>query len=286
MGFRPSSPGSSGPSGSAGWHACDDVSCAAVSFDRDELIRILADAARNEPEILALWEGGSAAFGRVDHLSDADLHVVVTAGQVERAITAIRRPLSDRWGIAREYRRQTYAGDRQFFWQLAGVSPFNFVDMVFRECPEEGVSIDRGRHGSPLVHVDKCGCITVTSEPADEQRARLQKSLSHIKEFHWDLKIDLIRKYIRRGNSLHAFGAYQTGLIRPLVELLRIKYCPERSSHHLAHVQWDLPAEITARLEPLVMVSTLSDLEKSLSIVDEWTRDLLRELSTSLAAVV
>ncbi len=257
-----------------------------MSFDRDELIQLLADAARSEPEILALWEGGSAAFGRLDQLSDADLHVVVTVGQVERAITAMRRPLSDRWGIAREYRRQTYAGDRQFFWQLAGVSPFNFVDMVFRECPEEGIAIDRGRHGSPLVHVDKCGCVAVTLEPADEQRARLQKSVSQIAEFHWELKIDLIRKHIRRGSTLHAFGAYQAVLIRPLVELLRIRYCPERSSHHLADVQWDLPAEVTARLEPLVMVSTLGGLEKNLPIVDEWTRNLLRELSTSLAARV
>ena len=156
-----------------------------MSFDRDELIRELTDAARSEPEILALWEGGAAAFGRLDHLSDADLHVVVTAGQVERAITAMRRPLSDRWGIKREYQRQTYEGDRQFFWQLVGVSPFNFVDMVFTECPEEGVSVDRGRHSSPLVHIDKCGCIAVTSESADEQSARLQESVSHIAEFHW-----------------------------------------------------------------------------------------------------
>ena len=252
-----------------------------MSFDRDELIRILTDAARSEPEILALWEGGSAAFGRVDHLSDADLHVIVTAGQVERAITAMRTTLSDRWTIAREYQRRTDEGDSEFFWQLEGVPPLNFVDMVFTESPEDGVSIDRGRHPFPLVHLDKCGCIAVTSEPADERRARLQKRVSQIAEFHWGLKIDLIRKHIRRGSTLHAFDAYQTHLIRPLVELLRIKHCPERSSDHLAYVQWDLPTEITARLEPLVMVSTLSDLEKSLPIVDEWTKDLIRELSTT-----
>ena len=253
-----------------------------MSFDRDELIRVLTDAARSAPEILALWEGGSAAFGRLDALSDADLHVVVTPGKVERAITTMRSVLSDRWSIAREYQRRTDAGDAEFFWQLDGVPPLNFVDMVFSECPEEGVSIDRGEHPSPLVHADKCGCIAMKSESADERRARLQKRVRHIAEFHWDLKIDLVHKHIQRGNTLHAFDAYQTRLIRPLVELLRIKHCPERISHHLAYVQWDLPTEITARLEPLVMVSTLSNLEKSLPIVDEWTRNLLLELSTSL----
>ena len=48
------------------------------------------------------------------------------------------------------------------------------------------------------------------------------------------MKIDLIRKHIRRGSTLHAFDAYQARLIRPLVELLRIKHCPERSGYHLA----------------------------------------------------
>ncbi len=60
----------------------------------------------------------------------------------------------------------------------------------------------------------------------------------------------------------------------------RCRLGPERSSDHLAYVRWDLPAEITDRLEPLVMVSTLSELERNLPIVDEWTRELLRELST------
>ena len=97
-----------------------------------------------------------------------------------------------------------------------------------------------------------------------------------------DLKVDLVRKHIQRGNTLHAFDAYQTRLIGPLVELVRIKHCPERSGYHLAYVQWDLPAAIMARLEPLVMVSSLSDLERSLPIVDQWTRDLLSELAAPL----
>ena len=149
-----------------------------MSFDRDELIRILADAARGEPEIVALWEGGSAAFGRVDHLSNADLYVVVTVGQVERAVRAMRTALSDRWGIKREYRRRTNAGNAEFFWQLDGVPPLNFVDMVFAECPEDGVSIDRGRHPSPRIHVDKRDCIAVTSESADERRGMFMPTFS------------------------------------------------------------------------------------------------------------
>ncbi len=251
----------------------------AMSFDRDELIRIIADTARSEPQILGLWEGGSAAFGRLDALSDADLHVVAAAGQVECAIAAMRRALSDRWSIAREYQR-AYEGKAEFFWQLDGAPPLNFVDMVFEDCPQDGISIDRGHHPSPLVHVNKSDCIAIRSEPDDERRARLQKRVSHIAEFHWDLKIELIRKHIQRGNTLHAFQEYQARLIGPLVELLRIKHCPERSGHRLAYIQWDLPSEIAVRLEPLVMVSTLSDLEASVPIVDRWTRDLLSELST------
>ena len=191
----------------------------------------------------------------------------------------MRSVLSGRWRIAREYQRR-YEGKVEFFWQLDGVPPLNFVDMVFEDCPEDGVSIDLGELPSQLVHVDKSGCIALKSEPEAERRARVQKRVSHIAEFHWDLKIDLIRKHVQRGNTLHAFEAYQARLISPLVELLRIKHCPERSGYHLAYVQWDLPTEIMARLEPLVMVSTLSDLEVSVHLVDQWTRDLLSELST------
>ena len=55
----------------------------------------------------------------------------------------MRSVLSERWSIVREYQRR-YEGKVEFFWQLDGAPPLNFVDMVFEDCPEDGVSIDLG----------------------------------------------------------------------------------------------------------------------------------------------
>jgi hypothetical protein len=70
-------------------------------------------------------------------------------------------------------------------------------------------------------------------------------------------------KEIHRGHDLEAFAYYQGFTLRPLVELLRIRHCPERHGFFLRYADHDLPSEVVARLRPLLFVPDLAALRKA-----------------------
>jgi hypothetical protein len=87
-----------------------------------------------------------------------------------------------------------------------------------------------------------------------------------------------------RNEPVHACGMYQRWLVEPLIELLRMKHCPERSGFHTTYLKWDLPSDATERLRPLMMVADLHDIGRSLPIVEAWIRALIDELRQELAS--
>jgi predicted nucleotidyltransferase len=247
---------------------------------RYRLIESIAAAARREEGVLALWECGSAAFGRVDEYSDIDLCVLVAAGQVEVIADAIRTALSSIARISNECRKQTDSGSTQFFWQFEGLPAYNFVDIDFAEYNDCAVKIDPSVEGEPIIHLDRCGYLNVVAESPDERQLRVGPRISEIARV-FEISSVLVERHILRGHALHAYGEYQRSMIRPLIELLRIKHCPQRSSWHTTYIAWDLPAEVNERLRSLVMVSSLEQMDRNLAVVQSWVVSLLQDLDGS-----
>jgi len=254
-----------------------------MPLKRDELLRTLVDALEKMDEVLALWEDGSASFGRTDAYSDIDLSAIVKMGQVSGVAEAAKLALSRVGSIAREYHQATYHGDSQFFWQLAGMSPFNFVDITLMERKVEPFRIDRDTHGDPIIHFDKCGCVTVVKEDPNERRARIREGVERIAAVA-DLQPLLVQKYILRNEPLHAYGFYQRWMVQPLIELLRMKHCPERSSFQTTYLMWDLPSDVTKRLGPLMMIAGIEDIDRGVPIVEAWIRTLIDQLRQELTS--
>ena len=254
-----------------------------MALTRDELLSSLIGAMEEMDAVLALWEDGSASFGRTDAFSDIDLTAIVKTGRVDDVAEAVKLALSRVGEIAQEYRQVTYHGDAQFFWQLEGMSPFNFVDMSLIERKAEPFRIDRGTHGDPIIHFDTCGCVAVVEEDPDARRDRICEGVERIAAVG-DLQPLLVRKYIMRNEILHAYGMYQRWMVQPLIELLRMKYCPERSSFHTTYLMWDLPSDVAERLGPLMMVVTIEDIDRNLPVVEAWIRGLIDPLRQELAS--
>lgn len=247
-------------------------------MERSTIIRHIVSVLERMAPVFALWEGGSASFGRTDEFSDIDLSAVVEPGQVESVIQAVRSALSELSPIGAEYRQRTYHGDPQVFWQFRDTSEFSFVDMDFVEGRTKPLRIDPGIHGVPIVHIDRGEWIEIVEEsPADRGR-RIRETVERIASVQ-GLQRTLVEKHIRRGNVLEAYGEYQRALIRPLIELLRLKHCPERSSFHTTYISKDLPPEIVAKLQPLVMPGSIDAVRGNLADVDSWAASLMEELA-------
>ena len=68
-------------------------------------------------------------------------------------------------------------------------------------------------------------------------------------------------------------------MLEPLTRLLRLQNCPAKYDYGLKHVYADLPGEVTAELEALYAVVTLSDLPAALERADTLFKDTLAALN-------
>ena len=249
-----------------------------MSFDRKRLVECIVHATREMATVLALWEDGSESFGRTDGYSDIDLEVVVETGHIGTVATAVKAALAEIVTISGECRQHDNEVEAQYFWQLDAVPAYNFIDITLMERNGDGIRIDPSVVGSPIIHFDKCGCIVVSAESAEERQSRVRDRIREIAGVFM-LGPVLVEKHIKRGHVLHAYGEYQRSQVRPLIDLLRARYCPERSSWQTTYIESDLPGFVLEKLGPLVLVASAEEMSANLPIIQTWMTELIDELN-------
>ena len=66
--------------------------------------------------------------------------------------------------------------------------------------------------------------------------------------------------------------------MKPLVELLRMRYCPVRWDFGMRYLDRDLPPGVYDQVRALVFIRDLDDLEAKLVSATSWGNALLRDL--------
>jgi hypothetical protein len=94
-------------------------------LSRETMLAAVRGAVEPLPFVHAMWEGGSAAFGRADEKSDLDLCVVADDDRVEDVYPAVRDALAALSPIELEWRLPdpTWHGNTQAFWKLRDADP-------------------------------------------------------------------------------------------------------------------------------------------------------------------
>ncbi|MCC7477162.1 nucleotidyltransferase domain-containing protein [bacterium] len=245
-------------------------------LDRKTVIGRLAGAFEAQPWVLALWEGGSASFGRADEYSDIDLQCFVAAGQVEAAFSFLESLLEELGGIALRYRvpEPAWHGQSQCFYQLRQASPFHMLDMVFIQAGADFKLTERELHGEPQILFDKAGLIKATSLDMPSHLETLRARVESL-AVTFPLFQPLVQKEVLRGRALDALGFYQAFTIRPLVEVLRIIHDPEKYNFNLRYLEFYLPADVVRRLEGLAFTASLAELAQKQEQAAAWFAELL-----------
>ena len=247
-----------------------------VSVSRERIVERLETLCRVNDAILAAWEGGSAAFGRDDGLSDIDLVVVTAEDSVEEAFSLVEATLEELSPISDRFRlpEPTWHGHAQAFYRLRDAAADHFIDLVVmrRDAPEKFLEVER--HGRARMIVDRVGI----EAPAPLDRPTIDEQnrgrVASIAVRHRILGV-LPGKELRRGRAVDALGFYQSITVRHLVELLRIRHDPFRPTFGLRYLDHDLPADVRARLEPLLFVASGVDLAEKLPRAERWIDELL-----------
>lgn len=256
-----------------------------MTLTRELLLRTLRAALEPLPYVHALWEGGAAAFGRVDAWSDLDLQVDADDEHAEAALLAAERALSGLAPISLKHRlpEPTWHGHVQAFYRLAGASEFLLIDLVVLRHSNPRKFLEAEIHGQAVVHFDKSG--VVVAPPFDRTKflSELERRVAALRETV-PLFAPFMQKELNRGNAIEALAFYQGLTLRPLVEALRLRHCPVRYNFHTRYVYYDLPAQVVRRLEPFFFVADTTALRARHAEALTWCTEVLTALTPAVLA--
>lgn len=228
---------------------------------REPILKAIVDTLQPLDYVHALWEGGAAAFGRVDEWSDIDLMIVAddecvpeAAARLDECLGALS-PVELRF----ELPQPTWHGHLQVFYRLKHAGPFLLIDSCVQTRSSTNRFLQPELHGRALVHFDKSGVVTWPPFDADAHVAQIKRRLETLR-LMFDLFQVLTLKELNRRNAIEAVAFYQNFTLRPLVEALRIQHDPARHNFSTRYVHYDLPTEIVGRLERLFFPANPDDL--------------------------
>ena len=244
---------------------------------RQRVKHAIVSALRRREDVIGCWEGGSAATGRLDEFSDVDLVIVASLdaadpifADVEAAISNIAE-IVHRWHVD----PPPFPDSAQRFYFLAGAPRFFAVDCVI--VTESGAAqiLERERHGEPQVEFDrsaKIAALPIDHNALDTRRSRrLGQLRGAVPIFRM-----LVQKELARGHPLEAFGFHQV-LLRALIELLGMRYRPDRFDFSWRYVEIELPDHAQQLIERYAFVADAGAL---LQLSSELGDELMRQLES------
>lgn len=244
---------------------------------RNRITTAVCDALEPLPSVLAAWEGGSAAFGTVDRYSDIDLNVLVDDdASLDHLYAAAEASLHAVSPITASH----YVAPGRYY-KLRDGGEFLFVDLSFFRAgaPDQPLEIERHGRAQPLF--DKGDWLRPRRVDEDALAAKRDVRLRELRSW-FIVSQSFVRKAVLRGHEVEALASFWGYTLRPLVELLRMRYCPVRWDFGMRYLERDLPPGEYARLRDLVFVRDLAAIEAHLDQAGAWGAELLRELSTEL----
>jgi len=230
----------------------------------------------------ACWEGGSVAMGRADAFSDIDLYIVADTARHEPILDAFENALAQAAAIAHTWRVEppVFAGVAQRIHLLKDAPRFFAVDCALLTAEAARQFLERERHGIPRIVFDRDG--TIAALPLDRARheERLRRRLAEIRA-SWPVYRIIVEKELARGRALDAIGFYFSGLLRPLVELVGMRYRPDRFDYGWRYLHDELPRDLQHQLASFAYVAGPERINEQLPAIDRLVASLFAELGSA-----
>ena len=248
----------------------------ATNVTHDAIVRALTAALQPLPFVDAMWEGGAAAFNRLDEWSDVDLYVVAADDRVADTFRAVEEALTRLSPIHHKY-EPTWppeSGIAQAFYRLERASEYLLVDLAVLKRSTPDKFLEPELHGRAVFAFNKGNAVEALPLDRDafvrkllERRDRLGMRIALFGPF--------VSKELRRGNSLGALEAYQRIILDSLIQVLRMRYHPAHYGFGVRYVPFELPPEVVRKLEALSFVRSSEELPELSRKAVAWFRETL-----------
>ena len=211
----------------------------------------------------AFYEGGAAAFDRVDRWSDIDVYIVVDDDKVEEAFHVFEETLASLSPIRQKYRlpQPPYPGVYQAFYRLNEASEYLLLDLAVLQVTSPDKFLEPEIHGNVIFHFNKSGKLHPASLDRNALARKILERIPRLKA-RVDMFNCFVQKEINRGNFLEALDLYHVLTLGSLVEVLRIQHHPVHYDFKTRYLHYELPPKTVQRLERLSFVKDRKDLQR------------------------
>ena len=247
---------------------------------RLRIIQTLVHVLRPLDFVHALYEGGAAAFNRVDEWSDIDLYAVVDDGKMKETFSEIEKALESLSPITQklEIAKLPWPGVSQVFYRLKAASPYLLIDFAVLENSSPEKFLETQIHGNAVFYFNKAGKIHIPSLDMEEF-CRKMLLRRHALKTRFELFNIFVQKEINRSNYIQAIELYRGLTLAALVEALRMKHGPLHYDFKTSYVHHELPIETVSSLERLYFVKDPDDLKRKYRRATKWFEEAISEIS-------
>lgn len=252
-----------------------------MKITRDAIIQSLKAELEPNRSVFALWLEGADAVAKVDAYSDIDIWIDAADGDEDDIFAEVECILSRLSPVDFKFEpKRPHPKIRQRLFHLAGTPEFLIADV----CIQSHSRVFWYTKGHPdnavRILFDKCDVIEFREADEHQQKMEIQDREAELKETFLFYQA-WTKKALKRGDFLEGFSYYEEMVLRPLIELIRIKYQPLKREFYLKHIKRDLPDDVVRRLEPLFKVGSVEDIEDNLRLASQWFDELLAVQSRS-----
>ena len=247
---------------------------------RDIIIQTLENTLRPLDYVHAFWEGGAAAFNRIDEWSDIDLYLVVDDKKVHETFSNVEEALKSLSSIKQKYEvpHPPSSGLFQAFYRLDEASKYLIIDLAVLKLSSPDKFLEPEIHGNAVFYFNKSDKI---KPPSVDKNVFAKKLLERLKRLQarFDMFNNFVQKEINRGNQLEAIDLYHGLTLATLVEALRIKHNPAHHDFKMRYIHCELPPETIKRLKHLYFTKDKKDLQTKYHEATKWFCEIMLEVN-------
>lgn len=246
---------------------------------REKILNSIAEGLKPLDYVYAMWQCGSAAFGRVDEWSDIDVVIDVEDDRLKDVFEITDKVLKNLAPIERTYGGpQTMSlGSYQKVYKLKGISKFLIIEVCAVKHSSTEKFLQREIHGEIFVHFDKKNVTDNTPINKAEFAQKLRSRIDDIENMFNMYQI-LVEKELNRHNYIEAMQFFLGFTVSLLLEALRIKYKPYRHGFRTRYVYYDLPKDVALRLQGFYFIKDGEELREKHQEAIKWFDEIIDEL--------
>lgn len=246
-------------------------------ISREEIINKMTNDLIDNDHVYALWLEGADCLGRVDQYSDIDFWLDVEDEYIEEVMDRVEKILSElgNFDMNIKMRHPMRPVITQKMFHFKESSKYLLIDVCLQQHSRGYIFNADNPDERPKVLFDRANIVSFRPANQENLRKEILDSLDRIKKiFKQNVRIE---NKIKRGQFLEAWAYYHKWLLKPLIELLRIKHCPYKKDYYCKHIYYDLPKDIVHKLEDLHRVNTVDEIEDKMEQALKWGDSLLND---------